>query len=149
MTYVKDNNKYTIFEIREKYPKLIIPDNADLTKLGYNKLITVRAPEKEGYYARELPPVNNTQVWELVKLPEPVEEVPFSITPAQARLILLEENLLDAVEEHIKTNKSDEIIWNYAIAIERQSPLIASVGSLLGLTNEQIDDLFIRASKLI
>lgn len=74
--------------------------------------------------------------------------VPSSITPRQARLKLLEVNLLDNLEAVITTNRAWQIEWEYATEVERDSPLIDAVASEAWLTSEQIDQMFIEASKL-
>ncbi len=75
--------------------------------------------------------------------------VPASITPRQARLVLLGAGLLDQVDEIIAgADRATRITWNDASEIRRDFPLIASLGSALGLTSEQIDAMFINASQL-
>ncbi len=77
--------------------------------------------------------------------PEPIQT---SITPRQARLKLLEANLLDNLEAIITTNRSWQIEWEYATEVKRDSPLIDAVATQAGLTVEQIDQMFVEASKL-
>ena len=74
--------------------------------------------------------------------------VPNSITPRQARLKLLEAVLLDNLEAIITTNRAWQIEWEYATEVNRDSPLINAVAVQAGLTSEQIDQMFIEASKL-
>lgn len=74
--------------------------------------------------------------------------VPSSITPRQARLKLLEADLLDNLEAVITTNRAWQIEWEYATEVQRDSPLIAAVAVQAGLTELQIDQMFIEASKL-
>jgi hypothetical protein len=74
--------------------------------------------------------------------------VPSSITPRQARLKLLEVNLLDNLEAVITTNRAWQIEWEYATEVKRDSPLIDAVASEASLTVEQIDQMFLEASKL-
>ena len=82
----------------------------------------------------------------------PVEEqvvvVPQSITMRQARLQLLDDGLLDEVETLVSQDRKWQIEWEYANEVERTSPLIEAIKSSLGLTDEQIDTMFIEASKL-
>ena len=73
---------------------------------------------------------------------------PTSITPRQARLKLLEADLLDNLEAVITTNRAWQIEWEYATEVKRDSPLIDAVASEAGLTSEQIDQMFLEASKL-
>ena len=71
-----------------------------------------------------------------------------SITPRQARLKLLEVGLLDELEAIITTNRAWQIEWEYATEVKRDSPLIGAVTSQAGLSETDIDQLFIEASKL-
>jgi len=79
--------------------------------------------------------------------------LPPSITPRQARLALLGAGLLDTVEGAFaqlpdKQRKAAQIEWQYASAIERNSPLVSQFGPLLGLTEAQIDELFVSGAQL-
>lgn len=77
------------------------------------------------------------------------EQVPVSISPRQARLILLQNNLLAQVENIVASApESIRIEWEYAIDIRRDSPLVESFASQLGLTKEQLDNMF-RAAALL
>jgi hypothetical protein len=72
--------------------------------------------------------------------------VPQSVSPRQARLALLAAGLLDDIEEAVKSNREWQISWEYATEVSRNSPLIQAVGK--DMTEEQLDQLFIDASKL-
>ena len=72
----------------------------------------------------------------------------YSISPRQARLQLLSLGLLDDLEAVITTNRAWQIEWEYATEVKRNSPLIDAVATQAGLTEEQIDQMFIDASKL-
>jgi hypothetical protein len=74
--------------------------------------------------------------------------VPISITPRQARLKLLEADLLDNLEAVITTNRAWQIEWEYATEVKRDSLLIDAIATQAGLTSEQVDTLFIEAAKL-
>jgi hypothetical protein len=76
------------------------------------------------------------------------ELVPKTITPRQARLALLQATLLDEVEAMVATDKSMGIWWEYSLEIERNSEHIINAGLALGLTEEQLDNLFTEGSKL-
>lgn len=80
----------------------------------------------------------------VVPYTEPVTKV----TMRQARLELLEQGLLDAVEAVIlAAGRAAQIEWEYAAAVERTHPAIVQVQKQQGLTDEQIDDLFRQAAK--
>ena len=78
-------------------------------------------------------------------LPEPI---PQAITMRQARLQLLDVGLLDDVEALVALDRKSQIEWEYANEVYRQNPLIESVKETMSLTDEQIDDMFLSASKL-
>lgn len=72
-----------------------------------------------------------------------------AVTPRQARLALLNANLLDAVEAYIaQASRSIQIEWEFANAIRRDWPPVVQVASTLGLSNEQVDALFAAAARL-
>jgi hypothetical protein len=90
-------------------------------------------------------------LWDGVTLSQPLPTplpVPESITPRQARLKLLEVGLLDELEAVITTNRAWQIEWEYATEVKRDSLLIDAIATQAGLTDEQIDQMFIDASTL-
>lgn len=80
--------------------------------------------------------------------PEPVIIIPHTITMRQARLQLLEDGLLDEVETIISADRKWQIEWEYANEVLRISPLIEAIKVVLSLTDEQMDAMFLSASKL-
>ena len=85
--------------------------------------------------------------------PPPIPPVPDTVSPRQARLALLGIGMLASVEQALATFTGPQgvaarIDWEYATEVQRQSPLIASLGPALGLADEQIDDLFRAAATL-
>ena len=70
------------------------------------------------------------------------------ITPLQAKLQLLEMGLLDEVEAMIATDRKVQLYWEYASVIEREHETLKAMAAQLGLTDEQLDEMFIAASKL-
>ena len=80
--------------------------------------------------------------------PEVVVVIPPSITMRQCRLYLLNQNLLDDVENIVSQNRAWQIEWEYANEILRTNQLITAMQSSLNLTNEQVDTMFLEASKL-
>ena len=81
--------------------------------------------------------------------PVPVVVVPKSVTMRQARLAMLNAGLLEIVNEAIVTAGSAALIeWEYAKEVERSSGLVPQMATALGLTESQIDALFIQAATL-
>lgn len=68
MRYVKDNMIYDIYQIRQEFPNISIPDYCNLEYLGYFNLIEKPIQEfREGYHSEEDIPNDNVQQWKLVK----------------------------------------------------------------------------------
>ena len=145
MRYVKQNKIYTIEEIRQENPNMSIPDGTDCSSLGFEFLEEVEKPKQEGFYAIEVAPINNKQTWKLVEIPK---EVPQEITPLQSKLQLLEIGLLDEVEALVTADRKVQLYWEYASVIERDNEILLMMATSLGMTEEQLDDLFIKANKL-
>ena len=145
MRYIKQNKIYIIEEIRQENPNMSIPDGTDCSSLGFEFLEEVEKPKQEGFYAIEVAPINNKQTWELVAIPK---EVPQEITPLQSKLQLLEIGLLDEVEALVTADRKVQLYWEYASVIERDNEILLMMATSLGMTEEQLDDLFIKANKL-
>ena len=75
-------------------------------------------------------------------------QVPQSITPLQAKLQLLKLGLLDEVEALVTGDRTSQLYWEYALIIERDNEILLMMAEQLGLTSEQVDEMFIAASKL-
>lgn len=75
--------------------------------------------------------------------------LPSSITMRQARLILSAYGLLAAINESM-TNAPEvfKIEWQYASNIERKSPVVYALATSLGLTDKQLDEMFLSAASL-
>lgn len=73
--------------------------------------------------------------------------VPPLVSMKQARLALLQEGYLDQVPEAIATfpepiKSEAQIQWEYSSTVERDNIFCTQLGSLLGMDETQIDDLF-------
>lgn len=85
--------------------------------------------------------------------PEPPTVIPQQVTMRQARLALLGAGLLAGVNAAIASlpepDKSAAIIeWEYAAVVQRSSGLVPAMATALGMTDAQIDSLFLTASQL-
>lgn len=83
----------------------------------------------------------------LLDLLKPISWSPSSVTMRQARLALLSNNILDKVDSMLTSSES-KINWEYATEVYRNSTLVSEMQTALNLTDEQVDNLFIEASKL-
>lgn len=82
-----------------------------------------------------------------------VNPVPQSVSMRQARLALFGAGLLSAVEAAISaqaepTKSVIKIEWDYATSVDRNWPTLLALRAALGLTDDQLDQLFITAVKL-
>lgn len=76
-----------------------------------------------------------------------------SVSPAQARLALLAKGDLDKVQTALNALPEPEktaafIKWEYSTEIERANPLVERMRVILGYSPDQMDALFMLASKL-
>lgn len=104
----------------------------------------------DGEYARYV-----GRRWEVVTEKIYPKVVPPAISRRQAKQQLLLSGLLDDVTAGIEAiqdateRRMVQIYWDDSQEFERSHPMLTSLGgSILGLTDEQLDDLFIAASKL-
>lgn len=85
--------------------------------------------------------------------PEPATAPPAtrvtSVSMRQAQLALLAAGYLDGVEAYVKTlPRTAQISWNTASVVDRSDSLVQALSSILSLTSEQLDTLFLQASLL-
>lgn len=97
--------------------------------------------------------VRSGEVWE--KNPTfntsllPQAPVPDVVGMRQARLALLYAGLLDDVDAVVAAaDRAAQIEWEFSQTVKRDHPLIAIVQAQQGLSDAQVDALFIEASKL-
>jgi hypothetical protein len=89
----------------------------------------------------------------LVRLPDPPAPpapVPAEVTNFQARAALIGAGLFDQVDTAVRTSGNAVAVqaWDYANTITRNGTLVNAIGAGLGLSAEQLDDLF-RAAAVI
>ena len=80
-------------------------------------------------------------------------QIPSVVTMRQARLALLQSGMLSQVEIAIDAMESPskeaaKIEWEYSQEVQRNKPFVQALGVSLGLTSDQLDDLFFLASTL-
>jgi len=75
--------------------------------------------------------------------------IPNSVTMAQARLALLDANLLDTVITNVSAMpRSAQIRWEFSSTVNRNSELVIALAGVLGLDSTALDNLFIAAATL-
>lgn len=83
----------------------------------------------------------------------PLPSVPSAITMRQARLVLFTAGLIGAVQTAINSLPSPDkekaqIEWDYSNEVLRHNGFVATLGPALGLSDAQIDALFIAGAAL-
>jgi hypothetical protein len=81
----------------------------------------------------------------------PPPPIPATVTRFQALAVLAAGGYLDTVRTHIATldqNNVQRLAWENAADWERSSPTLNALAAMLGLTDAQIDDLFVAASQV-
>lgn len=89
----------------------------------------------------------------MVALPaDPIaQDVPQAVSKFQAKAALLDAGRLAQVEALMASQSTPAIAklaWTDAQNFERNSPTIAALAAALGLSSEQIDNLFIAAARI-
>lgn len=94
--------------------------------------------------ASALPP--DTEVLPFVAPPPTVPQV---VTIRQARLALLAADLLDDIDAAVAASgRAAQIEWEYATEVRRDHPLIAAMQAAKGLSDADVDQLFLTASEM-
>lgn len=81
----------------------------------------------------------------------PPPPIPQSVTRFQALAILAAGGYLDTVRTYIATldqNNVQRLAWENAADWERSSPTLNALAAMLGLSDAQVDDLFVAASQV-
>jgi len=74
---------------------------------------------------------------------------PTSCTMKQARLALLKSNYLPQVTTAMSQASTEaQIIWEFSTVVDRNDALVTQMATVLGLTAQQLDDLFALAITL-
>ncbi len=95
-----------------------------------------------------------------VEAPAVAPKIPQQVTAFQARAALhaipgktAPATLLDDVNAAVTAaavaDPVASLAWEYAAVVTRQGVLVASIGSGLGLTSDQLDALFVAAAKIV
>lgn len=150
---------YTLTDLRRDNPGVSFPrdmTNFDTSDWDCYPVQDTPQPEAPGKVAVRIMPVQIDGVWyeqwQLVDAPP--SPVPQSVEMAQARLALLQAGLLSQVDAAIDAipeaaqREAARVEWEYRTIVRRDSQLVVSLGAALGLTGEQIDELFRQAAGL-
>ena len=78
-----------------------------------------------------------------------VEEVKItSISRLQAKLYLLDNGYYDQIMALVEENTRLKIYWTDAVKFNKDDEILRGVQAAIGLTDEQLDIMFLEASKL-
>ena len=79
----------------------------------------------------------------------PAPVIPTTVSMRQARLALLQVDILDEVNTAIAAGtEADKITWEYATEVNRSDALVTNMAAALNLTEQDLDDLFTLANTL-
>jgi len=77
------------------------------------------------------------------------KNVPHTITTLQGKLLLIKMGLLDTLEAIIQTaGQPEKVYWEYSATWERASPILNRLAPMIGMSQSDLDQFFISASKL-
>jgi hypothetical protein len=80
------------------------------------------------------------------------QHIPTKVPMASAKVIIARKNLMSAVNAAIDSLEEPQktemrIVFENATVVERGSPFMAAMQAALGLTDEQLDQMFIEAAE--
>ena len=81
----------------------------------------------------------------------PPPPIPATVTRFQALAVLAAGGYLPTIRTYIATldqNNVQRLAWENATDWERSSPTLNALATMLGLTDAQVDDLFVAASQV-
>ena len=98
-------------------------------------------------------PISDEEAQAIIDAKQPEIVIPQVVTMRQARLALLSAGKLSQVDAVIDSlpephKSAARIEWDYSSEVQRDRPFVQQIGAALGYTSEQLDHLFLEASKL-
>lgn len=105
--------------------------------------------EREAFGDSSLVPMTSAEVDAHLNPPPAPPAIPQSVTRFQARAALHLAGLLPQVEAlmgDVQTDMLARLAWTDAQEFRRQSPTVLAMAGALGLTEQQLDDLFTTAA---
>lgn len=85
---------------------------------------------------------------------EPFQNVPTTITARQLRLALVDRGIdIGKIDEIINALPGEQktaaqISWEYAHTFKRNNPMLLQVAEAIGITEEELNDIFIKGNLL-
>jgi hypothetical protein len=111
--------------------------------------------EREQFGAAELVPMAPEEIEAHLNPPASPTLVPSQVTRAQGKVVLIQMGLwpqvlafVDAIEDPIEKAVA-EVAINDTVHWQRNSPFLNQAATALGISQEQMDQLFIQASQVL
>lgn len=164
MAYINtETNKYPVSktEILDEFPTTTFPDDPFVPPEKYKAVFPSPVPTYDPItqaVTEGTPTLTNKghyeQTWAVSDLTAEQSElnrvaaykasIPSVVSMRQARLALLQAGVLTQVDAAIDAqgDEAAKIEWNYAQEVKRDWPLVLQVTQGLGMTEQQVDDLF-------
>lgn len=122
----------------------------ELASIGVYQIVEPQVPTGHRVIETSLAFVDGSVVRQAVTEPftPPPEPVPQAVSAARAKITLFEDGLYDTVEAICTAHPyfPVRIWWASATEWQRHHPYILAIGAELGLTEEDLDDKFVRAA---
>lgn len=150
--------EYTLRQLKSDNPNVSFPKSPSEALLAsYSVYPVVDASKPDNDIVTEGPIVEIDGVWTQTyngrDLTAEEKRQSMKVTMRQARLALHQVGKLSLVDDAINLIPEPDkslisIEWEYASTVERTSPWMSTMGLALGLSEEELDDLFILAATL-
>lgn len=141
--YGKLNENGTLQSSQVKLTGFVSLDNFELKETGVYFEYYLPA-DADGKYKQDKLKIQ-------AELAQQIEDAkPKVVTMRQARLALLEADLLGIISDTINSGAdiAMKIEWEYATEIKRDWPSLIAIATELNMTSDDLDALFLRASEL-
>lgn len=106
----------------------------------------------EAFVQQELASVQNIYALdEVLANQDPINVVPQRVTNFQARAVMIGIGVFAQVNALVAAMGSDTVeyqAWEYANHVYRNSPLVNAIAAQLGMTSEDMDNLFVQAAAI-
>ena len=129
-----------------------IPTTGQVTQIDndtYAMWVETDNPKAQ-YYVPIPDPPGPGYTWNGTEWVAPPVYVPQQVTAFQGRAQLMNIGLLTQAESIVvaSTDQMLKLAWTHAIYWDRNSPMLQSMGTALGMSSQDLDDLFIAAAQI-
>jgi len=156
MKYVKVTDgvatEYSLNELRKDNPNVSfpkVPTEETLAEYGVHPVSELPRPKADVVEKGPIVNINGAwvQTWAERPYTDAEKRSRMACTPRQARLALSQTGRYGAVKQFMaqlpaEQKEQAEIEWEYATAFERTSGLLVTLTAAMGMTEQEVDDLF-------